>query len=62
VDRDKLIGLLGQLMNGLSVQPDPLEAPGAKAFDAWIELHQGLIGAGPATAQQYETAIREVLA
>lgn len=61
MNKDDLIKAMSELIAGLAV-PISMQMPLGRAADAWTELHSGLRGFGWASAEDYEAAIREVLA
>lgn len=58
--RDRLIANLARLLAGLAV-PVSMQMPLGAATAAWSELHGQLIRFGWASADDYETALRDVL-
>jgi hypothetical protein len=60
MDKDALVRNMAQLIAGLAV-PVSLEMPLGAAGPAWAELHNGLVGFGWHSADDYEAAIRGIL-
>jgi hypothetical protein len=60
MDRDELICALAALLAQLAV-PVSMKAPLGGAAETWTGVHRDLIGFGWASAEDYETRLRERL-